>query len=270
MEFKQIKLISILTIILALSLGVVSYFGTFVSRTYERDATPMAVQGMGQDIVDLFLVVPLLLGTLVLTWKHNKASFFLFGGTVFYILYSFFIYAFGVHFNELFLLYCLTLGTSLYLFILIMIELNKMDVQTWFSNKIPVKTISVYLIVTAIMFYMLWFKDIVPAVLTNTIPDSVADYDLLVNPVHVIDISFALPGLIITAILLFKKQKLGFILTPIFLIFIIMLAIALIGMVVMLKIKGINDTVTIAIFFIIMSILSTVLLIKYFKTIMGD
>ncbi len=270
MELKQIKLIIILTITLALSLGIVSYFGAFVSSTYERDSASMAVQGMGQDIVDLFLVVPLLLVTLFLTRKNHKASFFIFGGTVFYILYSFFIYTFGVHFNQLFLLYCLTLGTSLYLFLLIIIELNRMNVQTWFSNKIPVKTISVYLIVIAIMFYVIWLKDILPAVLTNSIPESVHDNDLLVNPVHVLDIAFALPGLIIIAILLFKKQKLGFILTPIFLTFIIILAFALIGMVIMSKIKNISDDFSIAVIFVIMAILSTVLLLKNLKTIKGE
>ncbi len=270
MELKQIKLITLLTILLALLLGTVSYFGVFLPSTYARDVESMAVQGMGQDIVDLFLVVPLLLVTLVLTKKNHKASSFIFGGTVFYILYSFFIYAFGVHFNFLFLLYCLTLGTSLYLFILIMIELNRMDVQTWFSNKIPVKTTSVYLIVVAIMFYLLWLKDILPAVLTNTVPGSVGDTNLLVNPVHVLDISFALPGLMITAILLLKKQKLGFILTPIFLIFVIILAIALTGMMIMLKVKNISDDVSIAVIFIIMAILSTVLLVRYLKTIKED
>ncbi len=61
MELKQIRLITILTIILSISLAIASYFGAFQASTYERDTLSMAVQGMGQDIVDLFIVVPLLI-----------------------------------------------------------------------------------------------------------------------------------------------------------------------------------------------------------------
>ena len=80
---------------------------------------------MGQDIVDLFIVVPLLILSLVFVRKGKVNSYFIFSGILFYILYSFFIYSFGVHFNNLFLLYCLTLGTSLYTFIIMVVQLTK-------------------------------------------------------------------------------------------------------------------------------------------------
>ena len=224
-----------------------------------------AVQGMGQDIVDLFIVVPLLILSLVFVRKGNKYSYFIFSGILFYILYSFVIYSFGVHFNNLFLLYCLILGTSLYTFIIMVVQLKNLDIQNLFSDKTPIKSIAIYLIIIAAMFYLLWLKDVVPAILSNTVPKVVKDDKLLVNPVHVLDISIALPGFIITAILLIKKHKLGFILTPISLVFIIILAIALIGMVIMLKIKGLNDDLSVSIIFSLLAIVSSVFLVKYFK-----
>ena len=115
------------------------------------------------------------------------------------------------------------------------------------------------------MFYMLWLKDIVPAILHNSVPSEVGENNLQVNPVHVLDISIALPGFIITAILLIKKHKLGFILTPIILVFIIILAIALIGMVIMLKIKGLSDDISVSIIFSLLAIISSIFLIKFFK-----
>ncbi len=267
MGSKQLKIITTLTVVLSFALAIVSYYGAFVSNTYKRDAASMAAQGIGQDIVDLFFVVPLLIISLVLMYRNNKVAYFIFSGTVFYILYSFFIYSFGVHFNNLFLLYCLTVGASLYTFILIISELNGMDVQNWFSNKVPVRTIGIYFIFIALMFYLLWLKDIIPAILSNTIPKDVSDHNLLVNPVHVLDIAFVLPGLIITAILLIRKHKVGFILTPVFLVFIIILAIALIAMVIMLKIKGISDDTSIAAIFIILAIISIIILGIFLKNI---
>jgi hypothetical protein len=52
MEIKQSRIIIVLSVLLAISLALVSYYGAFVPSTYERDAASMAAQGMGQDIVD--------------------------------------------------------------------------------------------------------------------------------------------------------------------------------------------------------------------------
>jgi len=115
------------------------------------------------------------------------------------------------------------------------------------------------------MFYLLWFKDIIPAIVNNSVPESVSNYNLLVNPVHVIDIAFARPVLIITAILLLKKHHLGYILASISLVFIINLAIALTGMVVMEKIRGISDDISIAVIFVILSVISVLCLILFLR-----
>lgn len=265
MANQRLKTVTILTIILAGALAVVSYCGVFVPGTYERDAASMAAQGMGQDLVDLFLVVPLLIIFLIWMRRGNKTAFFLFGGTVLYVLYSFIIYAFGVHFNSLFLLYCLILGLSLYTMILFLFELNRLDVESWFAPGIPVRLLGIYLIVIAAMFYLLWLKDIVPAILSHAVPAAVSDYDLLVNPVHVIDLAIALPGLVITAILLMKKNKLGYIMTPILMVFVVIMAVALAAMVVVLKIKNISDDVSIAAIFIVLAVISTVFLYVFLR-----
>ncbi|MBN2104908.1 hypothetical protein JW835_12780 [bacterium] len=266
MEKSSEKIIVILTIILSLTLAIVSYFGAFVPDTYARDEESMAVQGMGQDLVGLFAVVPLLLVSLALVLKHRKTAYFIFCGTVFYILYSFFIYSFGVHFNRLFLLYCVILGTSLYIFILILIQLNRLPVDTWFSEKTPARTIGIYLIIIACMFYLLWLKDVIPAIMNNTVPETVSNYNLLVNPVHVLDMAIVLPGLVITAVLLMKKNRLGLVLTPVLLVFILILAVALAVMVIMMKIKGVSDDTSVAGIFTVIAVISTVILLIFLKS----
>jgi len=182
-------------------------------------------------------------------------------------MYSFIIYAFGVHFNRLFLLYCSTLGLSLFAFLILIMELNQKEVKNWFTESGITKTIGVYFMVVATLFYLLWFKDVVPAIINNSVPATVSDYDLLVNPVHVIDIAFALPGLIVVAVLLFKKHNLGYIFAPVGLVFTIILTIALVGMVMMLKVKNVSDDTSVAGIFLFLSAISTVLLILFFRTL---
>jgi hypothetical protein len=230
----------------------------------------MAVQGIGQDIVNLFLIVPLLLFTLFLVTKGNRIAFNLYGGILFYILYSFVIYSLGVHFNQMFLLYCLILGLSLYSFIIFIYNLTKTDIQKWYSDKVPLRSTSYFLMIIAILFYLLWLKEVVPAIVGGTTPRTVSDYQLLVNPVHVIDIAIALPGLIITAYLLRKKHQLGLIFAPVALVFIILLTIALIGMVIMLNLRNISDDSSLMYIFIFLSVISSLFLFQFLKHLRGE
>jgi predicted membrane channel-forming protein YqfA (hemolysin III family) len=64
-----------------------------------------------------------------------------------------------------------------------------------------------------------------------------------------------------------RKQRLGIILAPISLVFVIILAIALVGMVMMLKIKGVSDDTSIAGIFIILALLSIVQLLVFLKNL---
>ena len=263
MEFKNLAILRVLTVLLALSLTLVSVAGAFLPSTYERDAASMAAQGAGQDLVDLFLVVPLLLGSFYLLTRDNKVAALVYGGILFYILYSFIIYALGVHFNRLFLLYCATLGISTYAFILFMRDIQHQEVGTWFERA-PVKLVSFYLLFVALIFYALWLSSIIPALIQNTIPPDVADYGLLVNPVHVIDLSFALPGLIIGALLVRKRKRLGFIIVSLALVFLILLTLALTGMIIMLKVRGINENFSVALVFAALAVLTIIISVMMF------
>lgn len=265
MDNNQLFIIRILAVLLAALLTIVSSFGAFIEATYAREVSSMAAQGVGQDLVNLFIVCPLLLVSLIFMERNDKTATFIFGGSVLYVLYSFVIYSFGVHFNNLFLLYCLILGCSLYLFILYIYYVNRMDVKQWFDENMPVKTIGGYFLLIAVIFYFLWLSDILPAIINDTIPESVRDYDLLVNPVHVLDLAIALPALIITAILLIKKNQLGYILTPVLLVFTILLTIALAAMVISLQINEIDADGSIAGIFVILTLLSSTFLVLFLR-----
>ncbi len=265
MNKQTLSTIKFLTILLSVLLAIVSYMGAFVEGTYEREVASLGAQGIGQDLVNLFFVVPVLLISFFLMQRHNKAAIFVYGGTVFYILYSFIVYCLGIHFNQLFILYCGILGLSFYLFIFFIYSLNQLDIKSWFNTGIPKKLMGYYLIIVALIFYILWLSDIFPAVINNTIPKSVSDYKLLVNPVHVIDLSIALPGLIISSILLIKNKKFGYIFAPVFLVFTIILTIALAAMVYVVWLKGLNEDPSIAIIFMVLACISSSLLFLYLK-----
>ena len=117
----------------------------------------------------------------------------------------------------------------------------------------------------AAVFYVLWLKSIVPATIHNDVPRDVSDYDLLVNPVHVIDMVFALPCLIIGAVLIRRKQGLGYIIASIALVFMVLLTIALAAMVIMLVLRDISEDFTVAIVFGVLALSSTLMAVLLFR-----
>ncbi|MEJ2106494.1 MAG: hypothetical protein P8X48_04065 [Acidiferrobacteraceae bacterium] len=270
MSKRHARILTVLTLVLTASLAVASYYGVFVPGIYARDSASLGTQGIGQDALDLFFTAPLLLISLFFVLRGSRLAWFVYGGTVLYLLYSYVLYALGVHFNRLFLVYCLVLGSSFYAFALAVYELGRMPVSEWFSDRAPLRVTAVYFLVIAVLFYGLWLKDVLPAVLSDSVPASVRDNDLLVNPVHVLDLSIVLPGLAATAILLLRRHALGYVLAPVFLVFLILLTLAIAAMVLALKIKGVSEDVSLTGFFVVLTLVSSGFLFLFLRAMRTD
>jgi hypothetical protein len=193
--------------------------------------------------------------------KGNKKALFIWSGTAIYIVYSYILYCFAVHFNFLFLVYCAILGLSVYALIYYSIIMSGAAVADWFDEHTPIKTISVYLIVIAVLFYFIWLGEIIPALFNNETPKSITESGLLTNPVHVLDIALVLPALIVIAVALRKRKAIGYIFAPAVLIFCMLMALAIGGMIVFMKIKGFETDLTIAGIFAIVTIFSLILIV---------
>jgi hypothetical protein len=86
-----------------------------------------------------------------------------------------------------------------------------------------------------------------------------------VNPVHVIDLVFALPGLIIGAVLIRQRRGLGYIIASLALIFMVLLTLALAAMVIMLVLRDISEDFTVAIVFALLALTSIFFSVLLFK-----
>jgi hypothetical protein len=229
----------------------------FSEYTYSKEVPEYAVQGIGQDLVTLFIVIPVFAVSMIYAYKKNIIGILLWGGSLFYFIYTYLVYSFGLHFNQFFLVYCAILGLSFYGFLYFLI---------CYKDKIHIKikyglTISVYLLLIAFLFYLLWLSDIIPSIIQNTIPKTIVEYNIITNPVYVVDIALVLPFLIITSILVIRKRSLGYFLSPAALFFTLLLSLAVIGMIIAMAIKAIPISPELTIIFTCISIASLVLLI---------
>jgi len=86
-EKKYDSVILILSLPLAILTAIVSYAGVFNESTYAKETISYAAQGIGQDIINLFIVVPILLITSILAYRKSKSGLLIWSGAIFYLAY---------------------------------------------------------------------------------------------------------------------------------------------------------------------------------------
>jgi hypothetical protein len=260
------KMACLLSYGLAGTAAVASLGGAFSPATYAREAPAWAAEGVGQDAVNLVLIIPLLLVSAFMTRKGSKLFFFILGGVLVYFLYSYCVYAFCVHFNSFFFAYCASFGLSVYALLLLGTAVNAEEVKSWFDDGRSVMVPAIYFLGITGLFYALWLAEDIPAVVTGQPPKSLAASGLITNPVHVLDLSIVLPASLAASIALLRKRPVGYLLFPVMMIFSIVLAIAIAGMVVAMRVRGVSGDLAPAAVFGIVIIFSTLALASFLRS----
>ncbi len=261
------KIILALSLPLLVFLVIASYSGIFITTTYARNTASFAAQGIGQDIVNLFIVAPLLLASSILFYKGNKRAMLIWAGLDLYVIYSYVIYCFAQPFNFLFLVYCAVLGFSFYAFVYLMTNSINTPIKQWYKSEKRIKLVIIFNVIIAGLFYFVWLSEVIPALISNEIPQSIIENGVITNPVHVLDMAIFLPALVITAVFLYKGNDYGFLFAPILLIFLSSMALAIIGMVITMWFTGVAVDLGMASIFIVIAAISILLAVFLLKDI---
>ncbi|HMK03843.1 MAG TPA: hypothetical protein VK489_06620 [Ferruginibacter sp.] len=251
-----------LSLLLSALIILSSCAGLLITGFYSAGSPAWQAQAIGQDIIDLFIAVPALLITGIFAYRNKKTAVLIWGGIISFIVYTFLIYCFSVHFNRMFIVYCFVLGLSVYSLGHFVYLCSGMAGPV-LINKRCTGTIAIYFIIISISFYCLWLAEIIPAIAQNNVPPGLRETALLTNPVHVIDLSVFLPGILITGILLLKQNRWALLLTPALLSFFILMDITIGGLVLVMKLKGLPSNPVLIAIMGFLAILSLLLLIGY-------
>ena len=124
---------------------------------------------------------------------------------------------------------------------------------------------SLFVLAAGVLFYLMWLKDDLPAMISNQAPASLRGTGLPTNPVHVLDYSLVLPGFIITSVLLLKKKALGYLFAPVFMTFAVLMNITIAVIAVVMKMGGSNDNVSVSILFAIFAAIGVAVLVRFLR-----
>jgi hypothetical protein len=202
--------------------------GIALPAMYARENPLWRTEGLGQDWASLLVDVPWLVVSALLVLRGSRRARFLLGGALAYTGYTYAVYAFDVHFNALFLVYCGALGTSAFALCALASDLR--DAATWFGANVPRRFAGGFAMACAFAFALLWLSQIIPALLQGSSPTDVEACGLMTNPVHVLDLALALPALFAGGWLLWNDRPLGYAVVPVMLGFLVLMGAALVGM----------------------------------------
>lgn len=247
--------------------AIASLFGISDPAIYARETPSWRAQGIGQDWIDLVVAVPWLIVAATESLQGSRRAALLLGSGLAYTAYSFVVYAFDVHFNQLFLVYCAILGLSAYGLIALAIAFARDDLRDWFASDALRRVVSTVLIASAALFALLWLRDDVPAVIRNQPPANLAEAGLATNAVHVLDLSLVLPALFASGVLLWRRRSIGYVLAAIALGFAILMDLNIAGIVVTMQRSGLGANLGLAYVFTAVALLEAVLLVLLLRSL---
>lgn len=233
---------------------------------YQHMSLDVAVQGIAQDYVTLFVGIPLLLISFLLTRKDSLKGKFLLAGTIGYFAVTYLFYLCIAMYNELFLVWVGLASASFYAFILTLLSFGLTNLGPYFSPKLPVKPVGSFLIFNSIMIGMMWLGVIVRPLIDGTIyPPELNHYTTLI--VQGLDLSILLPASFLSGILIIKRSSFGYLMAPIYMAFLSIIMTALTAKVIGMSWVGVDVGPAIIIIPLIntIAIFCTVMILKNIK-----
>lgn len=206
---------------------------------YHHMSADVAIQGIAQDYVTLFMAIPLLLIALFNIRKGTAKSKLLLAGILNYFFLTYLFYMNMAMYNAFFVVYILLTSTSFFAFILTLLSVDVVGLPLKFNADTPVKPVGGFLMFLAACIALLWLQIIVTPLIDGTIiPKSVEHYTSLT--VQGFDLSIFLPVAFLSGLLLVKKNPYGYLMAGVTLILLSILMTALVAKIIAMALAGVN------------------------------
>ncbi|HEY7685008.1 MAG TPA: hypothetical protein VH833_02760 [Gemmatimonadales bacterium] len=199
-------------------LAVPTHLLGLLSPSIYRDPAVLLPQNLGTDVVTLAVGIPLLALATAAMRRGSLRARLLWLGALGYMVYAYGMYAIGVRWNQLFLVYVALFGLSLFAVIIGLVGTDAVRVRAGVTGRPAVRPVAVYLIVIAVLVAALWLAEEVRALLSGTVPPSVVQFESPTNIVHVFDLALVLPALLLAAVMLLRDRPWGYVLAGMLLV----------------------------------------------------
>ena len=205
---------------------------------YRHMSSDVAIQGIAQDYITLFLAIPLLIFALIGSIKKSLRARFCLAGIIFYLLITYTLYTAMAMYNSMFLVYVIIMALSFFSLFRLLWQIDLAELANNFSAA-PTSLVGYFLIIISSIIGLLWLSSILPPLLDGSLyPAQLQHYTTLI--VQGFDLGLFLPMAFVSGWLILKKHTLGLLFATVYIIFLAILMTALSAKIIAMGMQGIN------------------------------
>ncbi len=200
---RSLRSIYILSLIIAVLMAVSSLAGILYQSVIYPSAELLGTF-MSNDVVNLFIGLPIIVGSMYLAMRKKLIGLLLWPGALFFVLYNYLVYVLAMPFNLAFLLDLVLVALSLYTIIALVASIDGESVKKKLVGKVHEKISGVVLVGMGILFLFQVVGVMIVALANQT---SITGTELAL---HVSDFLYS-PALVIGGILLWRRKDFGYV-----------------------------------------------------------
>lgn len=200
-------MIAVLTIVAALG-------GILLDDLY-RDNLYVTSSWFGNDLITLFVAVPLLLIGLFYAWRGSVRGYLVLLGLVDYTLYNFAFYQFAAAFNKFFMIYEAIIVLSILVLIFGLVRIDAQEIGRQFHRKTPAKWIAGFMVFVGLSLTGVYFAQYISFLTTGDLPPIIIAVDHPTNVIFALDLALVVPWLLIGGVWLWQDRPWGYIVATI-------------------------------------------------------
>ena len=199
----NLTLAYVLSLVIAVLMTVASVAGLlYPDQLYPTEELQQSF--MATDVVNLFIGLPILLGSMWFARRGKLIGLLFWPGALFYVLYHYIVYAFALPLNWGFLLSLLLLALSAYTMTGLVASIDGKAVQQRLSGNVPERITGGVLTVSGITFALLAIGTIANGIVTQT-PIGESELALQVSD-FIVSVAWIIGG-----VLLWRREPLGYV-----------------------------------------------------------
>ncbi|NEZ66924.1 hypothetical protein D0962_29915 [Leptolyngbyaceae cyanobacterium CCMR0082] len=197
-----LKLAYILSLIIALVVAITSITGVLYGTVIYPTAD-LFQAFMPNDVVNLCLGIPILLGSMWLTRQGQLVGLLFWPGAIFFVLYNYIAYIFALPFNIIFLPCLILVMLSTYTLSYLVANIDGKIIQQQLVGVVPERVSGSTLVGFGLLFFLRVIGVMVNALVSQT-PIATAEFSVLIADFIIT------PAWIIGGISLWRRQTLGY------------------------------------------------------------
>jgi len=200
---RNLALIYALSFIIAILMAAASIAG-LLYRTAIYPTDELLRSFVPNDVVNLFIGLPILLGSMWLARRGKLIGLLFWPGALFFVLYNYIVYVFAMPLNVAFLLHLALVTISVYPLIGLVASIDGKVVQQRLTGAVPERLAGGVLAGLGLLFFLRVIGVIVNALTSQT---PIAETELAL---HISDFLIT-PAWVIGGVLLWQRKEFGYV-----------------------------------------------------------